>query len=205
MLEAVNSVEIFDFYNEKLAEGNIFDYSNDTISVKIIKANVQLIIDKRILVKITTPFTKVSEKYEAVIKDVKKGILVLHRLKPLDPRNLRKYLQIKTDMKTKILHFMDTKNNLLYPNGIEINIKDLSAGGIYFTSSEEFIGGVMLVFPLILESIPLVVTAKIIRVEKKEKGFGYGCCFISLNEEEKKIISRYTYKRQAAIEQSKTK
>ncbi|MBQ4100262.1 MAG: PilZ domain-containing protein, partial [Oscillospiraceae bacterium] len=178
MADASGKVEIYDFFSEKIADGTTFDYPNEKILIDVEKFLAQPIINKRVLVKITTPLTKVTEKFEAKVLAIKKESITILLLKKLNPKDLRRYFQIKTNIKTQILHFMDNDNNRIYPNGIPIKIKDLSAGGIYFTAIEQFRVGTRFVFSLMIERTPLVISAKILRAEEHDGECGYGCSFV---------------------------
>lgn len=203
MAEANGMVEVYDFYSVKIADGNTQDYPSEKITVEVEKFLSQPILNRRVLVKITTPLTKVTETFEARTISVSKNSVTVLLLKKLKPQDLRRYLQIETNIKTQILHFMDDDNNRLYPNGIPIKIKDLSAGGIYFTSSEQFRVGTRFVFSLMIERTPLVISAKILRVEDYKGEYGYGCSFVGITQQEEEIICHYTYKRQITLAQIK--
>lgn len=78
-------------------------------------------------------------------------------------------------------------------------IKNLSAGGLFFTSSRELSPGDVVHFTFTPRSKPLALSAEILRTESEPEGSassgsGYGCRFLRLTASEEAQIRQFVFK-----------
>ena len=84
-------------------------------------------------------------------------------------------------------------------------VKDISAGGIFFTSRYPFRKGQTFSFSFSQSANPLVLKAEVIRIQppheydsrlpEDKELFGYGCQFIELSPHKESLIRNFVYRR----------
>lgn len=92
---------------------------------------------------------------------------------------------------------------------IKAKMRDISAGGIAFISSERLPKGQEFVFSFTKGETPIDLTGKVLRIMKSEdvgeklgtdsdgnENIMYGCCFTNMNLTKETAVRRYVYKEQ---------
>lgn len=75
-------------------------------------------------------------------------------------------------------------------------IRNISAGGLYFVSSRELRRGEQFVFVQKFREEPCRVSARVNRVQELPSGYGYGCQFMGLSQNEEADIRNFVYLKQ---------
>ena len=76
-------------------------------------------------------------------------------------------------------------------------VQNISAGGLYFVTTQKLVQGQYITFVYKFKSEPHRVTAKVLRVQElRGGGFGYGCQFLELTPGQEADIRNFVYVRQ---------
>lgn len=114
--------------------------------------------------------------------------------RPLSSIQRRKDIKVQISMSVT-LRYKKSDGTAARANGI---IRDISAGGIYFTSSCAFPAKQELHFNLPSIRPDLILSAKILRAEAtdEEGVFGYGCSFINLPAHAESSVRSFVYRQE---------
>ncbi len=75
-------------------------------------------------------------------------------------------------------------------------IQNISAGGLYFVTTQQLIKGQNLSFVYKFKTDSHRVTARILRIQELRGGYGYGCQFRELSQNQEADIRNFVYVRQ---------
>ncbi|MEF9941565.1 MAG: PilZ domain-containing protein [Lachnospiraceae bacterium] len=103
-------------------------------------------------------------------------------------------IKIKTDFEVELTTINSDDEELNIP----VTVKDISAGGLFFLSTEYFYEGQEFFFVFDKGSIPLPLTAMVLRRQNTddEEVYGYGCQFLRLSSAKESIIREFVFREQ---------
>ncbi len=106
----------------------------------------------------------------------------------------RSDIKVKTDFPAEI-SYLDYEDEELWA---DITVKDMSAGGLFFTSTEELPIGQEFTFFFNQGTRPFLLTGVVLRMQETEEEelFGYGCKFIQLSAAKEAIIREFVFRQQ---------
>ncbi|SDL28782.1 flagellar brake protein [Natronincola ferrireducens] len=156
-------------------------------------------------VKCTIPSDANICVFYGVIKGCIEGKLILMMPKPDEFEILqrRKYARVPTDFQVNCFLIGYNNKKINSNKRFIATVKDISGGGVLL-SSELFIPiGTVLVFELLLNNDPLVLTVKVLRnIESTNNdNRDLGCEFIGLSHSDQQKIIAYTNKVQLKLKQ----
>ncbi len=107
----------------------------------------------------------------------------------------RKSIKVKTTFETNIyIVYDDEENKITLENPIKIAVRDISAGGVFFTADHLFQEGNQFEFYFNQGPKHLRIKTKILRRQEMNNGkTGYGCCFMDATEKEQDILFAFLW------------
>ena len=115
----------------------------------------------------------------------------------------RRYFKIKVNEGGRALFFVRDEKTIRFDEPIEISIKDINVGGVFFMCSDyEFMVDDLICFDVdLFIDAPLNAAARVLRVQRDSEGnlLGYGCEFQGLTASQEDNISRYILKIQSEL------
>ena len=194
-------VKIFDKDKNYLGKGNLDRISGNII---IIKGNYLPIIPSRttIFINIYNELTGISV-YECEVSLAADMQLSARIVKQHNTIERRRALKIRTDFEVELRLIMRENKIVQTTQPIKIKILNLSIGGMLFTSSNEFFVGDTVVFSFdYYKENPIILDAKIVRIDPPEDELSYnnyGCMFNEVTRNDENIICKYLYERQLQV------
>ncbi len=106
----------------------------------------------------------------------------------------RRYYKVNTNLQSQIIVVKYDGDDQFFPRSIDCKIKDINIGGILLETQTEFKEKdvLMVEFRILGEVVKL--SALILRADKKEDIFFYGCKFVNVKSAQEAVIARYVRK-----------
>ncbi len=197
VITSAKSFDLYDYKGQKVAIGNL-DYVGEKISVFTVSVFLSddIIAPLRIESKINY-----AEVYSANINRIEHNRIVLESL-----RNISKDLQedIKVEMQAEItMSLIDQYEQKRENEKINVNLMDISSGGVAFRTDKVLKVGSIVTMPLNILRLDFDGKLVILRREILGRNYKYGCRFTDLKTNEESVIRKAIYRLQ--IEESRGK
>ena len=115
----------------------------------------------------------------------------------------RRFFKIKVNETGRALFFVRDEKTIRFDEPLEISVKDINVGGVFFMCSDyEFMPDDLICFDIdLLVDVPLNAAARVLRVQRDSEGniTGYGCEFHGLTASQEDSIGRYILKIQSEL------
>lgn len=115
----------------------------------------------------------------------------------------RRYFKIKVNEKGRALFYVRDEKTVRFDEPIEITVKDINVGGVFFMCSDyEFMVDDLICFDIEMAvDSSLNAAARVLRVQRDRDGsvMGYGCEFQGLTASQEDSIGRYILKIQSEL------
>lgn len=115
----------------------------------------------------------------------------------------RRYFKIKVNEKGRALFYVRDEKTVRFDEPIEISVRDINVGGVFFMCSDyEFMVDDLICFDIdMFIDVPLNAAARVLRVQRDSSGeiSGYGCEFHGLTASQEDTIGRYILKIQSEL------
>lgn len=133
--------------------------------------------------------------YSAIVNYSAIDRIILTDYHLLDVIQRRKSIKVKTTFETNIYIVYDVdENKITLENPVKIVVRDISAGGIFFTTDHIFLDGNQFEFYFNQGPKHLRIKTKILRRQEMNNGKkGYGCTFIDATEKEQDILFAFLW------------
>ncbi|SDN19425.1 PilZ domain-containing protein [Acetanaerobacterium elongatum] len=133
--------------------------------------------------------------YSAIVSFSAIDRIILTDYHLLDVIQRRKSIKVKTTFETNIYIVYDVdENKITLENPIKIVVRDISAGGIFFTADQIFFEGNQFEFYFNQGPKHLRIKTLILRRQDMNNGKkGYGCSFIDATEKEQDILFAFLW------------
>ncbi len=198
-------VKIFDENKNYLGKGVLDKISGNVI---VIKGNYLPTIPSKttIFINVYNELTGISV-YECAVNIAADMQLTAKIIKQHNTVERRRALKIRTDFNVELRLIMRENKIVQTVNPVNIKIQNLSIGGLLFTSSTEFFIGDTIVFTFdYYKETPVILDARIIRIDPAKDEYSYnsyGCIFNELTRNDENIICKYLYERQLQVYKKK--
>lgn len=198
-------VKIFDSDKNYLGKGTL---AKLTLSNIIVKGNNLPCIPSKstIFLNIYNELKGISV-YECTVGIAADMQLSATIVKQLQTIERRRTLKIRTNYTTTLRLIIRENKMIETKNPLQIKILNLSIGGMLFTSDTEFFIGDTIVFTFdYYKDTPIVIDAKIIRIDPPQDKMSYncyGCKFNDVTRSDEKVIFKYLYERQLQLYKKK--
>ena len=106
----------------------------------------------------------------------------------------RRYFKIKVDLKGRVLFLVRGDDTIRFEEPVNIGIQDINVGGIFMSSSYEFMQDDCVCVDIVLnDGYRLNTMARVLRVQTGQDNevLGYGCAFESLTAAQEDAIGKY--------------
>ena len=106
----------------------------------------------------------------------------------------RRYFKIKVDLKGRVLFLVRGGDTIRFEEPVNIGIQDINVGGIFMSSSYEFMQDDCVCVDVELnDGYRLNTMARVLRVQTGQDNevLGYGCAFESLTAAQEDSIGKY--------------
>lgn len=194
-------VKIFDENKNYLGKGTLDKISSNMI---VVRGHYLPVLPSKtvIFINIYNELTGISV-YECstnVAADMQLSAKIIKKHPTVERR---KALKIRTNFEVDLKLIIRENKIVETNNPIKISILNLSIGGLLFASSTEFFIGDTIVFTFdYYKDTPIILDAKVVRIDPAEDNFNYnnyGCVFNELSSNDENIICKYLYERQLQL------
>lgn len=160
----------------------------------LLKGNVVLQIHKGTKVKTVTYLVSGDRNaYDSIVSvstEFQLNVNLVEEFGYLQER--RRYYKIKKDIPAEIILVTSDDENVICDEPFNMMIKDINIGGVFIlTGNVSLHVNEIITIKFSLMGKELVLFARILRVQKSEDGFGYGCSFIKVKNTSEEIIAQY--------------
>lgn len=115
----------------------------------------------------------------------------------------RRYFKVKVNETARALFFVRDEKTIRFDEPIEISLRDINVGGVFFMCSDyEFMEDDLICFDVdLFVDVPLNAAARVLRLQRDNEGnlLGYGCEFQGLTASQEDHIGRYVLKIQSEL------
>lgn len=207
---------IYDLNNLYLLDASVSDFEEDTVTLtfnelasEVLNSEVYVTFYDNSLGLITC-YCQLSEYKEFLAAPAMWGSRVLCQIEEqISVLQRRNDIKVPVNMQT-VIRFSDNKDVI---TDVTANVKNISAGGVFFTCHYAFLTGQIFEFTFQQKDTGLMLTGEILRVQQiteettssrkissknkktdKEPLFGYGCRFINMSPYKESIIRNFVYR-----------
>ena len=162
-------------------------------------------LERNMIVSVITT-SKNSDRFKytgavSVSTDTQLNIKVLRNNDTQLLQERRRYFKIKINENGRALFYVRDEKTIRFDEPIQVAIKDINVGGIFFSCPDyEFVIGDLICFDIYLsQEYEMNMAAYVLRVQRGADGqiAGYGCEFHGLTAAQEDAIGRYILKQQS--------
>lgn len=204
MQDLEKAVKIFNEKGNFLCSGLLLSINNGTIMMK--GHNLpELKTKKRIIVEIYDLNGISPYLCEVRLSSTNQLNALIIRKEPLTER--RKTLKVKTDLSFSASSIYRNGENVTeHFKDLQINMINLSLGGMLISANHELLVGDLIMFHFSYESNAILISAQIVRIDKKHdkitkqpSSINYGCIFEKMTSHNESVILKYLFDRQLQL------